>query len=186
MKSTYRIHVGHIGPSAEYTPFHITVGDMAGISPPLLLGTDNGDTIGHLRRFISADRNIDLDRVKLIDNEIQQILNTDHQRITKNMDIMLVIADAYDPKNWDTVEWANINDGEEAAEYLFDNFLGDEHKQNTSVKMLSIIRNNLTKNALKTIRMYLTEGDNGLPMSIYHNQHLRRNMLDAIRDNPNR
>ena len=62
---------------------------------------------------------------------------------------------------------------------MFDHF-GEEN--NTSAKMLFIIRYHLTSKVLKTIKEYLTNWDNGLPMVIYHNHILRQQMLDAIRE----
>ena len=80
--------------------------------------------------------------------------------------------------DWDTIYFGE-EDGEYMAEILFDHF-GEEN--NTSAKMLFIIRNHLTSKVLKTIKEYLTNWDNALPMVIYHNHILRQQMLDEIRE----
>jgi hypothetical protein len=55
--------------------------------------------------------------------------------------------------DWNSIYLGNEDDGEYIAEILFDHFDGEK---NTSQKMLHIIRNHLTSNALKTIKEYLT------------------------------
>uniref|UniRef100_A0A6C0KCS4 Uncharacterized protein n=1 Tax=viral metagenome TaxID=1070528 RepID=A0A6C0KCS4_9ZZZZ len=78
--------------------------------------------------------------------------------------------------NWDECNWAG-GDCHENIDLLFDHFLEDG---NTVEKMLSIIRNDLPFGSVKLLYSYLTEGDNSLPMCIYHNKDLRRRMIEAV------
>jgi hypothetical protein len=176
---SYRIRNGHNGYA---NGFSITIRDVAGIEPALLLGTHPGDTIGRLVQFIADNRGIDNDRVKFINNETLEYINNRRKIITENLDLTMVVADEI-TGDWDTVPWNEI-DGERATDLLFDHYLEDGYN-NTPIKLIDIIATNLTRDALKTLHMYVTYADRGLPSLIYDNQRLRDAILDAIRRNPN-